>query len=127
MGDIDRVCLMQDTPTIERLREAISLVQDKDALLKERQKVDERIETVNNSIAGILAQDILNRAQSHRRGEVSDKIMQVLRDAGRSGLRIGEVAKRIKMPKKNVQAWFTQTGRNRPIERIAPGLYRVRR
>ena len=61
-----------------------------------------------------------------RRGALSAGIMDQLKSAGASGIKIADLADKIGAKYKNIYIWFATTGKKNPaIQRIAPATYRL--
>ena len=61
------------------------------------------------------------------RGELKEKIVSALRAAGKRGLTIGELSKKLNVKRANLYVWFNGTGRNiRAIKKVGPAKYRIR-
>ena len=60
-----------------------------------------------------------------KRGALSAKILDHLKAAGSSGIRIADLAAQLGAKYKNVYIWFATTGKKHGIKRIAPATYRL--
>jgi hypothetical protein len=61
-----------------------------------------------------------------KRGKLSDAIHAALKEAGSSGLSVGELAQRFGVPNRNLFVWFATTGKKyKAVKKIAPGHYRL--
>lgn len=70
---------------------------------------------------GTLGRDF---CEPRRRGEVSQKILDALRNADPAGLTVSEIAERTGSSYRRVHVWISSTGkRNRWIVRLARGTY----
>lgn len=59
------------------------------------------------------------------RGELKGKIVSALRAAGKAGLTVGDLSKKLRVKRANLYVWFNGTGRNvREIKKIGPATYR---
>ena len=66
------------------------------------------------------------RRKGAKRGALSAAIMENLKAAGASGIKIGDLADKLGAKYKNVYIWFATTGKkNAKIKRIAPATYRL--
>ena len=60
------------------------------------------------------------------RGELKEKIISALRAAGKAGLTVGDLSKKLRVKRANLYVWFNGTGRNvREIKKIGPATYRL--
>lgn len=67
----------------------------------------------------------LRRAQRRPRGELKEAIIQELRDAGRGGVHIKDIAQKLGLPPGNINVWFQTTGKRiSNIKKAAPATYR---
>lgn len=61
-----------------------------------------------------------------RRGKLSDAIHAALKAAGKSGVRVGELATQFGLPVSNLFVWFATTGKKyKTVKKVAPGHYRL--
>jgi hypothetical protein len=68
------------------------------------------------------------RRQQAGRGELKQRIISALRAAGKRGLTIGDLSKKLRVKRANLYVWFNGTGRNvRAIKKIGPAKYKLTR
>jgi hypothetical protein len=68
------------------------------------------------------------RRQQTGRGELKQKIVSALRAAGKRGITIADLSKKLRVKRANLYVWFNGTGRKvRAIKKIGPAKYRVSR
>lgn len=60
-----------------------------------------------------------------KRGAVTATILENLKAAGSSGVKIGDLAAKMGAKYKNIYIWFATTGKKHGIKRIAPATYRL--
>ena len=61
-----------------------------------------------------------------RRGEVTKSIIKALREAGKEGLSVSELADSIGSSYRRVHVWLSSTGKkNQLVVRLARGTYRL--
>lgn len=61
-----------------------------------------------------------------KRGELAARIMEQLQSAGKTGIKVRDVAERIGVNPKNLFIWFATTGKkNKAIQKIGQGEYRL--
>lgn len=60
------------------------------------------------------------------RGQLKERILGELRNAGKDGITVKEIAKRLNAKPANIHAWFVSTGkRMKEIKKIGMGQYRL--
>ena len=65
-------------------------------------------------------------SKPNRRGALKAKILVALRGAGRRGMTVGQLSKKLGVKSANLYVWFADTGRNvRGLKKIAPAKYRL--
>lgn len=58
------------------------------------------------------------------RRNLKHQILEVLKEAGDEGMKVGDVAARLQSKKVNINAWFSGTGKKEPrVKKIAPARY----
>ena len=110
----------------------------KEALMAKIQEIDRQMLRVQDQF-GIPARegDALgsvtvsgmpaNLRKRSARGALKEKIVNILRAAGKRGATIGEISKKSKVPKANLYVWFNGTGKSVPrIKKIGVAKYRLR-
>ena len=65
------------------------------------------------------------RGKGVKRGAVTATILDNLKAAGATGVKIGELADKMGAKYKNIYIWFATTGKKYGIKRIAPATYRL--
>ena len=65
------------------------------------------------------------RGKGVKRGAVTATILENLKAAGATGVKIGELADKMGAKYKNIYIWFATTGKKYGIKRIAPATYRL--
>jgi hypothetical protein len=64
--------------------------------------------------------------QPHKRGEVTRRILQALRDAGDAGITVADLALKTGSQYRNIHVWLSSTGkRDGRIVRTARGIYKL--
>jgi len=119
------------------LKELVKLTERKEALLARIQEIDREMVRVQRRF-GIPSRDddqggmvTISGSQSiaHRqtgRGVLKKKIMRVLRSAGRKGVTVQELGKKLHVPTANLYVWFNETGKNvRGLRKIGTAKYRL--
>jgi hypothetical protein len=68
------------------------------------------------------------RRQQTGRGELKQKIVSALRAAGKKGIAVGDLSKKLRVKRANLYVWFNGTGRKmREIKKVGPARYRLNR
>ena len=68
------------------------------------------------------------RRQQTGRGELKQKIVSALRAAGKKGIAVGDLSKKLRVKRANLYVWFNGTGRKmREIKKFGPARYRLNR
>lgn len=58
------------------------------------------------------------------RGQLMEKIIGLLKEAGKEGLPVKSIAGSLKLKPQNVHVWFSSTGRKvKEIKKLGPGLF----
>ena len=66
------------------------------------------------------------RRVRRERGELKGKVIAALRAAGKRGITIGDLSKKLGVKRANLYVWFDGTGRNiRGLRKVAPAKYRL--
>lgn len=120
------------------LKELVRLSERKEALMAKIQQIDREMLQVQDQF-GIPAREgdalasvtVSGAPASFRkrsaRGALKEKIMNILRGAGKRGATIEEISKRLKVPKANLYVWFNGTGKSVPgIKKVGVAKYRLR-
>jgi hypothetical protein len=120
------------------LKELVRLSERKEALLAQIQGIDRQLLRVQQHF-GIPTREeeraapvTVSRApgglrRRNKRGALKEKIVRSLRSAGKKGATIGELSKKLKVPRANLYVWFNGTGRNvSRIKKIGIGKYQLR-
>ena len=120
------------------LKELLRLSERKETLMAQIQEIDRRMLAVQEQF-GIPSREgdprapvTVSRTRSgvrkrSARGALKEKIMSTLRAAGRHGATIGEISKKLKVPKANLYVWFNGTGKSVPgIKKTGVAKYRLR-
>ena len=120
------------------LKELVRLSERKEALMAQIQQIDRRMLTVQEQFGipsregDALASVTVSGARASfrkrsARGALKEKIMNTLRAAGKRGATIGEISKKLKVPKANLYVWFNGTGKSVPgIKKTGVAKYRLR-
>jgi hypothetical protein len=120
------------------LKKLVKLSERKEALIAQIQEIDRQMVRVQSRF-GIPSQNgnqgaavTLSRqgrrftGRRTKRGALKEKILKVLREAGRKGATIRELSAKVRVPSANLYVWFNGTGKNvRGIQKIGVAKYRL--
>jgi hypothetical protein len=129
--------MLRNIPSSD-LKKLVKLSERKEALIAQIQEIDRQMVRVQSRF-GIPSQNgnlgapvTLSRqggrftGRRTRRGELKEKILKALREAGRKGATIRELSAKVRMPSANLYVWFNGTGKNVPgIQKIGVAKYRL--
>jgi hypothetical protein len=121
------------------LKQLVRLTERKEALMAQIQEIDRQMIRVQNKF-GIPSSEgdqpapvTVSRAPGgplrprSKRGALKERIIRVLRKAGKKGATIGELSKKLKVRSANLYVWFNGTGKNVPgIKKIGVAKYQLR-
>jgi hypothetical protein len=114
------------------LRKMIKLSKRKEELMSQIQEIDrqmagiEREVEVRASLRSPRRTRMASRSRPNQRGALKAKILAALRGAGRRGMTVGQLSKKLRVRSANLYVWFADTGRNvRGLRKIAPAKYRL--
>jgi hypothetical protein len=63
------------------------------------------------------------RVKGSKRGQLSASILEELKAAGKGGITVADLAKKLGANYKNIYIWFATTGKKHPVKKIAPATY----
>ena len=120
------------------LRKLVVLSERKEALVARVQDIEQemlRIQREMESAAGrddkptqptITRPGLRKIRHQTGRGELKQKVVSALRAAGKRGITIGELSRKLHVKRANLYVWFNGTGRKiRAIKKIGPAKYRL--
>jgi hypothetical protein len=129
--------MLRNIPSSD-LKKLVKLSERKEALIAQIQEIDRQMVRVESRF-GIPSQNgnqgaavTLSRqgrrftGRRTKRGALKEKILEVLREAGRKGATIRELSAKVRVPSANLYVWFNGTGKNvRGIQKIGIAKYRL--
>jgi len=129
--------MLRNIPSSD-LRKLVKLSERKEALIAQIQEIDRQMVRVQSRF-GIPSENgnqgaavTLSRqgrrftGRRTKRGALKEKILKVLREAGRKGATIRELSAKVRVPSANLYVWFNGTGKNvRGIQKIGVAKYRL--
>lgn len=129
--------MLRNIPSSD-LKKLVKLSERKEALIAQIQEIDRQMVRVQSRF-GIPSQNgnqgaavTLSRqgrrftGRRTKRGALKEKILKVLREAGRKGTTIRELSAKVRVPSANLYVWFNGTGKNvRGIQKIGVAKYRL--
>jgi type II secretory pathway component PulJ len=122
--------------TSATLRKMIKLSKRKEELMSQIQEIDRQMAGIEREVevrASLrsprrtgMATRIASRSRPNQRGALKAKILAALRGAGRRGMTVSQLSKKLGVKSANLYVWFADTGRNvRSLRKIAPAKYRL--
>jgi hypothetical protein len=113
----------------------VKLSERKEALMARIQEIDRQMVRVqakfgipvhgDEQAAPVTVSGMTGRRRA-KRGALKEKIVGALRNAGKRGATIRELATKLRVPSANLYVWFNGTGRNVPgIRKIGVARYRL--
>ena len=129
--------MLRNIPSV-MLRKLVVLAERKEALMARVQEIEQemlrlqrRAETRDTKPTQLrISRPGLRNMRRHQtgRGELKEKIIGALRAAGKRGITIGDLSKKLRVKRANLYVWFNGTGRNvRAIRKIGPAKYQLTR
>lgn len=129
--------MLRNIPSSD-LKKLVKLSERKEALIAQIQEIDRQMVRVQSRF-GIPSQNgnqgaavTLSRqgrrftGRRTKRGALKEKILKVLREAGRKGATVRELSAKVRVPSANLYVWFNGTGKNvRGIQKIGVAKYRL--
>ena len=125
-----------NTLTAADLKRIISLVERKETLQAQVAKIDAELAAYEGAEpaqattgkpgrkAGLRAQPKAPRAKGVKRGAVTEKIVEMIKSAGKSGVTVKELAAKLGVNYNRVFTWFYSTGKKiKDIKKVGPGKY----
>jgi len=121
------------------LKQLVRLSERKEALMAQIQEIDREMLRVQDKF-GIPSREGDQRApvtvsrapggpirRRSKRGALKEKILRSLRSAGKKGVTVSELSKKLKVPSANLYVWFNGTGRSvSGIKKIGVAKYQLR-
>jgi hypothetical protein len=123
------------------LRKLVVLSERKDALMSRIQDIEQDMLRLQRRVESAEGRDDKStqltitrpgvrkvRRQQTGRGELKQKIVSALRSAGKQGITIANLSKKLRVKRANLYVWFNGTGRKIPaIKKVGPAKYRLSR
>ena len=118
------------------LRKLVALSERKEDLMARVQEIDREMLRIQRQFEStgratspapvtVTRPALKIRRKQVGRGELKGKIISALRAAGKAGLTVGDLSKKLRVKRANLYVWFNGTGRNvREIKKIGPATYR---
>src|SRR4030088_3440489 len=130
--------MLRDVPS-STLKQLVRLTERKERLMAQIQEIDREMIRVQNKFGSPSRKGeqrsrvTVSRAPGGRvgrrskRGALREKIVRALRSAGKKGVSVGDLSKKLKVPSANLYVWLNGTGRTVPgISKIGVAKYRLR-
>jgi hypothetical protein len=127
--------MLRDIPS-SALKQLVKLSERKEALMAQIQEIDREMARVQGKFgvptrreeqpARVTVSGTPQGRARTQRGALKEKIVRVLRSAGRQGATIRDLSNKLKVPSANLYVWFNGTGKNvRGIKKIGVAKYRL--
>ncbi|HXL24519.1 MAG TPA: hypothetical protein VN942_03125 [Chthoniobacterales bacterium] len=121
------------------LKQLVRLCERKEALMAQIQEIDREMIRVQEKF-GIPSREGDQRApvtvsrapggpvrRRSKRGALKEKILRALRSAGKNGMTVGDLSKKLMVPSANLYVWFNGTGRSvSGIKKVGVAKYQLR-
>jgi len=65
-------------------------------------------------------------AKSGRKGGVKEQIVALLQKAGAKGISVKDISEKLGVKPGNIHVWFATTGKTVGVDKVAPGVYRLK-
>lgn len=65
-------------------------------------------------------------AKRGKRGALKEQILSALKSAGSKGVSVKDLSKNLGVKTQNVHVWFSTTGKTVGVEKVSPGVYRLK-
>lgn len=131
--------MKSQNPRLAKLQELVQLEQRRSSLVDDLAAIVSRMSMLRESLfeddapaetssPSRPAPERQRRTSSRRmgRGQMKEGVLAAVPRAGAQGIGIGDIAKAIGAPYKNVSVWFSTTGRKiANLKKIAPGRYKL--
>ena len=123
------------------LRKLVVLSERKEALMERVQNIEQEMLRIQRGVEAVAGRDgkpaqitvtrpaaKKTRREQTPRGELKQRIVTALRAAGKRGMTIGDLSKKLRVKRANLYVWFNGTGKKvRAIKKIGPAQYRLGR
>lgn len=98
--------------TATDFKQLTKLIQSKERLLLEVQKIDAALNAFETGETPIkTTQSVSAPRKSSKRGKLKNRVLAVLKEAGEKGHTVGELSEKLKVKAANLYAWFYTTGK----------------
>jgi hypothetical protein len=127
------------TLPITQLRHILSLVEKKEAVQAELADVESKIAVLEKEKAKIEAKlpakvqkkvvpvSTGKPSKAGRKGSLKVKVLALLEQAGKDGLHVVDIVKKLKVKDANLRVWFSTTGKKmKGLKKVSPGVYALR-
>lgn len=146
------VCTANETLTMSNSSKILSLTKKRDALVSELQKLEATIVAAFTGSAKPAATGAKRGPKPGRkaaavkaapakkapaakaaapekrgkRGALKEQIIATLKAAGSKGIGVKEISSKLGVKAANVHVWFGTTGKTVGVEKVSPGVYRLK-
>lgn len=116
----------------EQFKKILRLLEEKETYLAKAARIDEELKALGGDPgekvraaarkpASREARKAEPGGERRKRGELKERIISLLQEAGAPGLSVKEIAQRLEVPGPNVHAWFGSTGKKFPQIQVVDG------
>lgn len=98
---------------IDALEKMIPLLKEKEKLEKRLSELDEQLGSLQGSAKPetTAKHPTTKKGKRSKRRDLKTEIPELLKKAGKEGLKVGDIAKTLSLPANNIYTWFYTTGR----------------
>ena len=100
-------------------------------LLEQKEKFQAQIDQLNKKLSAYGSGSARGRKAGSgsggtRRGQLKENVISTLKEAGKTGITVREIAEKLGTKPVNIHAWFHSTGKKvKGIQKVDGGKYRI--
>ena len=102
-------------------------------LLEQREKLQAQVDKINSRLEAFGSGGTVRKASAKspakpgkKRGALKEAVIATLKEAGKEGLKVREIADKIGTKPVNIHAWFHSTGKKiKEIKKLKTGKYQM--
>lgn len=126
--------------TSSALNQLSSLVDQKESLVKEIERIESHMQSIISGKpvrstkgkpgrpASKATKTAKNSAKRGSRGKLGTKVLSALEAAGDAGVKVADLAEKLRVKGTNLHVWFGTTGKkNKAIKKVGKGHYRLQK
>ena len=117
--------------TSSALNQLSSLVDQKEALVKEIERIESHMASIISgkpvrATKGKTTKTAKKTTKRGSRGNLGTKVLSALEAAGDAGVKVADLAEKLRIKGTNLHVWFGTTGKkNKAIKKVGKGHYRL--